>query len=314
VLASVITPTLGRETLHRTLASLLAQTQADWEAIVVDDGDGGGVRIAESFGDDRIRAFRSPGRGQVDARNAAIEVARGEVVCWLDDDDWWDDEHHLARLRDTVDDRALLYRGGWIVYEQEAARREVFDLGASCRSLRTNNTVLTSSIAYPRSAHELVGPLDASLGGYCDWDLMLRLCDSGYTPRKIPGLGVCYALHGTNASAEHAAPARRQGFERLVRKHGLVAEIANHAIIREQMSSLPDGWLEVDGALEREFEFPDFLAAMAFVNRVAELAERENHHPDIRISYNRVTLRWWTHSAGGVTARDRELAGQSGQL
>jgi len=78
--------------------------------------------------------------------------------------------------------------------------------------------------------------------------------------------------------------------------------------------SVPDGWLEVDGALEREFTFDDFRAAMAFVDRVADLAESENHHPDIRISYNRVTLRWWTHTAGGVTDRDRELAGRSAAL
>ena len=45
------------------------------------------------------------------------------------------------------------------------------------------------------------------------------------------------------------------------------------------------------------------------MNRVGELAEAENHHPDIAIHYNRVTLRWWTHTAGGVTDRDRELAG-----
>ena len=77
---------------------------------------------------------------------------------------------------------------------------------------------------------------------------------------------------------------------------------------------MPDGWSEVDGALEREFLFDDFVGSIAFVNRVAELAESENHHPDIAISYNRVTLRWWTHTAGGVTDRDRELAERSGRL
>ncbi len=77
---------------------------------------------------------------------------------------------------------------------------------------------------------------------------------------------------------------------------------------------MPDGWSEVDGALEREFVFDDFAGSIAFVNRVAELAESENHHPDIAISYNRVTLRWWTHTAGGVTDRDRELAERSGRL
>ena len=78
--------------------------------------------------------------------------------------------------------------------------------------------------------------------------------------------------------------------------------------------SVPDGWQERDEALEREFEFPSFPEAIAFVNRVAELAEAENHHPDIAVSYRRVTLRWTTHSAGGITDRDRELAERSGTL
>ena len=78
--------------------------------------------------------------------------------------------------------------------------------------------------------------------------------------------------------------------------------------------SVPDGWQERDEALEREFEFPSFPEAIAFVNRVAELAEAENHHPDIAVSYRRVTLRWTTHSAGGITDRDRELAARTDGL
>jgi len=77
---------------------------------------------------------------------------------------------------------------------------------------------------------------------------------------------------------------------------------------------VPDGWSEVGVALERTFEFPGFVEALAFVNRVGELAESENHHPDIAINYNRVTLRWWTHTAGGITDRDRELAERSSAL
>jgi len=76
----------------------------------------------------------------------------------------------------------------------------------------------------------------------------------------------------------------------------------------------PAGWREVDGALERTYELPSFDDAIAFVNRVAELAAAEDHHPDIAISYRRVTLRWTTHSAGGITDRDRELAARSDQL
>jgi 4a-hydroxytetrahydrobiopterin dehydratase len=73
-------------------------------------------------------------------------------------------------------------------------------------------------------------------------------------------------------------------------------------------------WPEVDGALQREFVFDGFPQAIAFVNRVAELADAENHHPDIAVSYKRVTLRWVTHSAGGITDRDRELARRSADL
>ena len=75
-----------------------------------------------------------------------------------------------------------------------------------------------------------------------------------------------------------------------------------------------DDWREVEGALERTYELGSFEEAIAFVNRVAVLAEAENHHPDIAIAYRRVTLRWTTHSAGGITDRDRELALRSDEL
>ena len=76
----------------------------------------------------------------------------------------------------------------------------------------------------------------------------------------------------------------------------------------------PDRWSEVDNALERTFSFADFREALAFVNRVGELAETENHHPDIAIHYKDVTLRWWTHTAGGITDRDRDLAARTDDL
>jgi 4a-hydroxytetrahydrobiopterin dehydratase len=76
----------------------------------------------------------------------------------------------------------------------------------------------------------------------------------------------------------------------------------------------PEGWDEVDGALQRAFRFDSFPAAIEFVNRVAELAEAENHHPDIAVSYRDVTLRWRTHSAGAITDRDREMAARSAAL
>jgi len=76
----------------------------------------------------------------------------------------------------------------------------------------------------------------------------------------------------------------------------------------------PTDWREVDGALQRTFELDTFAAALDFVNRVGALAEEEDHHPDIAISYREVTLRWWTHTAGGITDRDRELAAKTDEL
>jgi len=190
----------------------------------------------------------------------------------------------------------------------------VFDHDASCESLRVNNTVLTSSIAYAREVQDALGPLDPAVGSYADWDFMVRMCAAGLAPHKLPGLGVCYELHDDNVSAAFDAPERRAGFERFAGKHGLEIRIANHLAIHRLLVSVPDDWSEVDGALEREFKFDDFIQAMAFVNRVADLAESENHHPDVEIHYNRVKLRWSTHSAGGITDKDREMASRSSEL
>jgi 4a-hydroxytetrahydrobiopterin dehydratase len=76
---------------------------------------------------------------------------------------------------------------------------------------------------------------------------------------------------------------------------------------------VPD-WQEQDDALVREFELPTFPAAIEFVGRLAELAESENHHPDIDIRYRRVTVRWTTHSEGGITEKDHEMAERTSAL
>jgi 4a-hydroxytetrahydrobiopterin dehydratase len=75
-----------------------------------------------------------------------------------------------------------------------------------------------------------------------------------------------------------------------------------------------DGWGEQENALVREFELPSFPAAIDFVDRLAELAEGENHHPDIHIRYRKVTVRWTTHSEGGITEKDREMAERTSAL
>lgn len=74
-------------------------------------------------------------------------------------------------------------------------------------------------------------------------------------------------------------------------------------------------WQQGDDSLTRDYEFPDFKAAMWFVNRVAELAEERNHHPDILVhGWNRVRLTLTSHDAGGITERDHALAAALDEL
>jgi 4a-hydroxytetrahydrobiopterin dehydratase len=67
-------------------------------------------------------------------------------------------------------------------------------------------------------------------------------------------------------------------------------------------------WAVEDGMLVRFWTFNGFVEAIAFVNRVAQLAEQAGHHPDIDIRYNRVRLALVSHDAGGITARDAQMA------
>ena len=73
------------------------------------------------------------------------------------------------------------------------------------------------------------------------------------------------------------------------------------------LQKLP-GWARRDQAIERVFQFADFAGAIGFVNRVAVAAEAANHHPDITINYNKVTLTLISHDSGGVTQRDIRMA------
>ena len=83
----------------------------------------------------------------------------------------------------------------------------------------------------------------------------------------------------------------------------------SHDEIRKRLASLT-GWERAGREIRKVYTFPDFKASMAFVNRVAALADTMDHHPDILINYSRVTLTLSSHDAGGLTERDFRLAGQ----
>ena len=68
------------------------------------------------------------------------------------------------------------------------------------------------------------------------------------------------------------------------------------------------GWIFKESKIEKTFEFKNFLESIEFVNKVSKIAEELNHHPDIEINYNKVTVSLSTHEEGGVTDKDITLA------
>ncbi len=85
------------------------------------------------------------------------------------------------------------------------------------------------------------------------------------------------------------------------------------AEIKARLVSVPD-WQIESGELVRTFLFKDFRQSLAFVNQVGELAEKAGHHPDIDIRYNKVRLALVTHDAGGISAKDFDLAAAADKL
>lgn len=83
--------------------------------------------------------------------------------------------------------------------------------------------------------------------------------------------------------------------------------------IEEKLSGL-EGWARRQDEIVREFELADFVGSVAFVDSLVAPAERMGHHPDIKISWNRVEVTLSTHSEGGLTESDFELAARIDQL
>lgn len=81
----------------------------------------------------------------------------------------------------------------------------------------------------------------------------------------------------------------------------------SQASVDKRLASLPE-WTQTGEAIQRTYGFDDFVRAMAFVTAVADNAEAVQHHPDILIRYNKVTLTLSTHDAKGITAKDFDFA------
>ena len=225
---SLITPTRNRvDLLLRTIKNVQQQSLQDWEMLVIDDGDGSGVEAVQQLSDPRVRAYHNAGTGQVDARNTAVQMAQAEVLHLLDDDDRWLDGQHFEKVLANLGTQpALLHRAGWLVLEQpqdgvwlEQQRLE-FCPNTTALSLRSDNTILTSGIAYRKDLHDQLGLFDRELGNYWDWDWFLRVTAQHPLIQLEPPT-VLMSWRGNNTSKDPFDPQKIAYLERLSQKHQL---------------------------------------------------------------------------------------------
>ena len=92
-----------------------------------------------------------------------------------------------------------------------------------------------------------------------------------------------------------------------------MANILDVETVAKRLKRLPE-WEQVESRIERVFEFDEFMAAIDFVNSVAEVAEDAWHHPDITINYTLVTVSLTSHDLGGLTESDFEVAARVDSL
>ena len=86
-------------------------------------------------------------------------------------------------------------------------------------------------------------------------------------------------------------------------------------VLKKMLNALGGGWQVLDEQkLEKEYKFPNFAQALNFVNRVGEVAEKENHHPDIYFTWGQARIQIWTHKIQGLTESDFILAAKIDEL
>jgi glycosyltransferase involved in cell wall biosynthesis len=232
---SVIIPTRGRHHfLRQAVASVLSQTHAAAEIIIVDDG----VGAAEAVGHmaPSIIVLDNAQRGPVPARNLGAAEATGDVIVFLDDDDWWTDVDYLAKAAAAFDaGSAFTFADGHMAFE-DGRPSLPFAFEADGQSLARDNTILISAVAYRRSLHKELGAFDETLPFYWDWDWYIRVARAGHPLTHIRQPVVAIRVHAQNMSGESLERQRRENLDRFAAKHLLPPiplknhlDIATHA-------------------------------------------------------------------------------------
>lgn len=207
------------------MESLFAQTHADWEAIVVDDGSSDDtVKVGEEVAarDARVRVLRhAKNSGAQAARNTAIRSARGAWITFLDVDDWYLPESLELRLRaaeraavPVVHSEGLVLRSAGAAPEPFGARQLAGDV---YRELLAASAMLFPTMLIRRETLDAVGGLDETLKAYQEWDLSLRLARVARFAFVPEPTFVYDCTHTDSISRSWGRNAR--GYERIVWSH-----------------------------------------------------------------------------------------------
>jgi glycosyltransferase involved in cell wall biosynthesis len=231
-LVSVIVPMFNRRALIiETLRSALAQRWPRLEVIVVDDGstDGSAELVAQTFGD-RVRLLRlGTNRGRSAARNAGWELARGDLVAFLDSDDLWDPEK-TARQVVCFEDPDVVLAHCYVRQIDSAGAERARESAEILRAFRiaaargydyagltrTWSRLYTPAVMVRREILGRSGGFDAALAMFEDWDLFWRIARAGRVA-TLPEVLVSVRVHEGNAEPTWAT--RAEPWLRVMHKH-----------------------------------------------------------------------------------------------
>lgn len=211
-LVSVIMAAYNAERfIARAIASVLKQTYARWELIVVDDGSTDGTaEVVRGFSNEHIQYLRTANRGPSAARNAGIDAARGEIVAFLDADDLWFPEKLAAQVSAMEADpgAGLCYTRVRTIDEAGRAiatprhSRAALPEGDCLDRVLVRNLTVTSSVILRRAALDRAGRFDENLLGPEDWDLWRRVAVH-YRFLRVPRILAAYRMTGGTVSGRH---------------------------------------------------------------------------------------------------------------
>ncbi len=256
-IVTIIIGTCNRaDRLPEAVDSVLAQTYAAWELLIVDDGSTDATPdIAAEYArrEPRIRLLRQERAGVASARNAGLASARGELVAFLDDDDLWLPQklaRQVARFHEAPG-LGLLYTRCHVT--RDGALIEIWPpktMPANFRELVDRNFGPALTVMARRACLQAVGGFDVALPTSEDYDLWLRVA-ARYPVEGLPDITAVYRLHRTNKSANLARRARIH--ERIFRKwldappEGLTR--------RDLIGRIARGYVECGSALKRAGDY-----------------------------------------------------------